>query len=175
MARTPITALLLGFALVLSGCAARSTEPTQGTTFVRIERTACFGSCPVYTLTIYATGFVKFEGQQYVKSLGIFTDQIQPSVVATIFAKAEAIGFWSLADSYRASREVVKDGNTVLLLPPTDLPTCYVTVSLDGRTKRIQDYWNAPEGLHELEQLIDNVGGVSRWVKTVPANNATTP
>ena len=33
-----------------------------------------------------------------------------------------------------------------------------------GRSKRIEDYVGAPEGLSELEQLIDEVARTKQWV-----------
>ena len=31
-------------------------------------------------------------------------------------------------------------------------------------TKRVEDYFGAPERLHGLEELIENVANISRWV-----------
>lgn len=37
-------------------------------TVITLERTGCFGSCPIYKLTIVADGSVAFEGRDYVRS-----------------------------------------------------------------------------------------------------------
>jgi hypothetical protein len=47
----------------------------------------------------------------------------------------------------------------------TDLPTTFVTITADGQTKRIEDYFSAPRELKELENLIDEVGRTQRWLK----------
>ena len=42
----------------------------QDSLFVTLERTPCFGKCPVYTVSIYNKGFVRFIGKKDVEPLG---------------------------------------------------------------------------------------------------------
>jgi hypothetical protein len=46
----------------------------------------------------------------------------------------------------------------------TDLPTKFVTVTLNGRTKKVEDYVAAPDSLAEFEREIDVAAGTKRWV-----------
>jgi hypothetical protein len=46
----------------------------------------------------------------------------------------------------------------------TDLPATFVTVTRDGRTKRVEDYVGAPEGLETLERQIDAAAVTKRWI-----------
>jgi hypothetical protein len=47
----------------------------------------------------------------------------------------------------------------------TDLPTAFVTVTHSGRSKRVEDYIGAPQGLKELEQQIDETARTQRWIR----------
>jgi hypothetical protein len=126
---------------------------------VRLERTACFGECPVYTVTIDGRGNVRYEGTRFVRVEGRQSDRIPVSRVAAILAAAEQIGFFELRDQYRVVEN--RDGSSTIV---TDLPSTFVTISRDGRTKRIEDYFGAPEGLKQLERQIDETARTKRWI-----------
>jgi hypothetical protein len=127
---------------------------------IGLERTSCFGQCPVYTVTIDAKGNVIYEGSRFVRVEGRQTDRVPLSRVAALLATTERIGFFDLRDQYRTIRSA--DGSEAMV---TDLPTAYVTVTRGGRSKRIEDYFGAPEGLKQLEQQIDETAGTRRWIR----------
>jgi hypothetical protein len=127
---------------------------------IKLERTSCFGECPVYTVSIDARGNVRYEGAQFVRVEGRQTDRIPVSRVAALLETAERIGFFELRDQYRYIRN--PDGTETIV---TDLPTAFVTVTRAGRTKRIEDYVGAPRGLKELEQQIDETARTKRWIR----------
>ena len=127
---------------------------------IKLERTECYGECPVYSVSIDARGNVTYEGTKFVWVLRRQTDRIQVSRVATLLATAERIGFFDLHDNYNTISN--PDGTWTFL---TDLPTAFVTVTRGGRSKRVRDYLGAPEALKELEHLIDDTAGTKRWIR----------
>lgn len=151
--KTSLATLLLFF--VTCRLAAADERPLS----ISLERTGCFGSCPSYVLTILADGGVTFEGRQDVKSKGVFRKKLAPAKLAPIFQKIEEIHFWELEDSYRTKKN--PDGSISMI---TDLPTRYVTVQSSTKSKRVEDYYGAPPGIHELERLMDEIAGVSEWI-----------
>ena len=48
-------------------------------TQIRLQRTSCLGSCPIYTVTIDARGMVIYEGEEFVRATGRHTAQIAPA------------------------------------------------------------------------------------------------
>ena len=108
---------------------------------IKLERTACFGECPVYTVTIDARGNVSYEGARFVRVEGRQTDRIPLSRVVSILETAERIGFFRLRDEYRVIQN--PDGSSTIV---TDLPAVFVTITRAGRSKRIEDYFGAPDG-----------------------------
>jgi uncharacterized protein DUF6438 len=159
MRNTPLSlALTLAIALAAGPALAQSPEvPTDA--FIRLQRTQCYGPCPVYTVTIDGTGKVTYEGERSVRVVGRRTARINTSTVARLLATAQRIRFFEMRDAYRVIEN--PDGSRSLV---TDLPTTFVTVSANGRTKRVEDYVAAPDSLAEFERAIDTAAGIKRWV-----------
>jgi hypothetical protein len=124
---------------------------------ISLQRTSCLGSCPIYTVTIDARGMVTYEGEQFVRVVGRRTAQIDTSIVAGLLARAERIRFFEMRDAYRVIQN--PDGTATSV---TDLPTRFVTVTMNGRTKRVEDYVAAPDSLAEFEREIDGAPGTKR-------------
>jgi hypothetical protein len=148
LARATVVALIVA---VLPRVGVAQTGPIPADFLIKLERTACFGGCPVYSVTIDAQGNVTYKGIRFVRVEGEQTDRIPIPTVAALLATAQRVGFFDLLDSYRA--------------PISDLPTTYVTITANGRTKRVEDYFRAPAGLKELEREIDEAARTARWVR----------
>ena len=80
------------------------TQSTPEDFSVRLERTSCFGDCPVYTVTIDAAGTVTYDGRDHVRVTGRQTWQISMSAVSTLMAAVDRSGFSDLRDAYRTIR-----------------------------------------------------------------------
>jgi hypothetical protein len=127
---------------------------------ITLERTSCFGECPVYSVSIDAKGNVTYEGTRFVRVEGRQTDRIPVSRVAALLETADRIRFFELNDRYRTIRN--PDGTETMV---TDLPTTFVTITRAGRSRRVEDYVGAPQSLKELEQQIDEAARTTRWIR----------
>jgi hypothetical protein len=125
-------------------------QPPPSDVVVKLERTPCFGGCPVYTVSIDRGGNVTYEGKQAVRVKGRQVERIQASRVAALLETAERIGFFDFLDQYHS-------------MP--DLPSTIVTIVRDGRSKRVVDYIGAPSELKDLEEQIDEIAGTKRWTR----------
>jgi hypothetical protein len=117
---------------------------------ITLERTACFGACPVYSLRITTDGRIEYEGRRFVRVVGKATARVPPEAVSELVAEFERIHYFDLEDKYTA--------------PITDLPTTTTTIRIGSRFKQVVDYFGAPAALTSLEQRIDEVAGSKRWV-----------
>lgn len=121
---------------------------------IRLARGACFGFCPVYTVTITDEGAVRYEGRNHVDAVGVRTATIPAADVARLVARFDEVGFDRLQDAYRSQA--------------TDLPTFTVSITRNGRTKTVVDYGGVSAGLpravRDLEDEIDRVAGTAQWV-----------
>jgi hypothetical protein len=76
-----------------------------------------------------------------------------------LLATADSIRFFEMRDAYRVIEN--PDGTATSV---TDLPTKFVSVTVNGRTKKVEDYVAAPDSLGEFEREIDTAAGTKRWV-----------
>jgi hypothetical protein len=157
----PSAKFTLPFAVALAIIGASRTQ-AQGVppdTVIRLQRTECLGECPIYTVTIDARGTVTYEGEKFVRVIGRRTVHVDPSAVATLLKRAEQIRFFDLRDVYRVIQNA--DGSMMTM---TDGPTTFVTITANGRSKRVEDYLDAPASLVQFEREIDSVAGTKRWL-----------
>jgi hypothetical protein len=157
-------ALLLG----LVSCAPRkaasppaedSTAPVAVKPAITLERTACFGSCPVYRLWVSPTGEVTYDGKAHVRRLGTATGKIPQQQLDRLLTELEKAGYFSFANRYTVNEPAC--GRYA-----TDLPSVISSATLRGRTKRIEHDYGcgaAPGALVVLERRIDEVVGSGRW------------
>ncbi len=155
--------LLVGCTPAQNGSARQ--EDTRGPTVdaasrVTMERGPCFGTCPVYRVGLAADGSVTFEGIRFVEHTGSATTTIAPESVATLLRSLEADGFFSLAERYTYGEKACGAYHT-------DAPRVVLTVQLDGRTRTVEhDHGcaEAPAALRAMQERVDSVAGVARWV-----------
>lgn len=128
-------------------------------TTITLERTSCFGLCPVYQLTIHRSGKVEYEGKAHVWEEGQRTGRISGKNFETLAKKIDEINFFNLKDRYDGKNP---DGSGVTV---TDLPTTRTSITRGNRTKTVENYFRGPKGLKELEDLIDELTKSAEWVR----------
>ena len=135
---------------------------------VTLERTACFGACPVYKLTITADGTVTFEGYENVAMKGIVKDRISEETLRQLLSEFEKVAYFSLRDTYDGS----EDG---CARHATDMPSAKTSIQINGRNKAVSHYLGClmqgdefriyPQELVRLENKIDEIVESKRWIK----------
>lgn len=118
---------------------------------ITLERTACFGTCPAYYVTLYGNGTVTYEGESFVAVKGMQKSQVDPQAVKGLVDEFYNAGFFSLRDRYEQS--------------VTDLPSQTTSITIDGVTKTVYRYGFEPQKLAALEDKIDQVAETAKWVK----------
>lgn len=91
--------------------------------------------------------------------LGRHTGNIAPSTVARLLATIERIRFFDLRDAYRYIEH--PDGTRTMI---DDLATTIITVTVNGRTRRVESYFGAPASVAALQREIDEAAGTKRWI-----------
>ena len=127
---------------------------------VRLERTACLGGCPVYSVALGGDGSVRYEGREHVERVGTATAKVAPAAVQAIVDAAREAGFFTMADRYAY-------GEPTCPLYTADSPRAFISITAGARTKRIEhDYGceNGPVALVALAKRIDAVAGAERWL-----------
>jgi Domain of unknown function (DUF6438) len=153
----------------IPGCAPRSSAAPADTSRVQanaapthavvLERSPCFGSCPVYTVAAAPDGQVSYQGRAHVRQLGTAVAQIPRERLNALLNELDRAGFFGFAARY-------VQGEPACGRYATDSPSATTTVTYRGRSKTIvHDYGcgSAPGALVVLERRIDEVLGTGRW------------
>jgi len=124
---------------------------------VTLQRTQCYGGCPVYTLTVSGDGTVVYDGTADVKYIGKDTSRITAAEVRSLSEAIERSRFFSLPDSLKCGEYM------------TDNPSAIVTIDIGTARKRVDHYqgcrkFEGEEELYALERAIDSIAGSARWV-----------
>ena len=153
---------------LLSACAPRNAGSSaadnteareQVAPVITLERTACFGSCPVYRLSVTADGAVGYEGKAHVRQLGPASGRVDARRVNALLSEIERAGYFSFANRYTPAEPACGRYTT-------DSPSALTSVQIRGRTKHIEHDYGcgaAPGALVVLERRIDEVLGSGQW------------
>ena len=129
---------------------------------VRFERTACYGSCPAYTLTIHGDGRLQYFGKAHVKETGTREGRMDTDKIKSLLSEFSNANFMEIEEKY----SVEKCRGRFC----TDLPTATTEISIKGVTHRVTHYYGcgaAPKSLFALESAIDKLANSEQWTGDV--------
>lgn len=119
--------------------------------YFMIERTACYGTCPVYRLTIYQDGTATYEGRRFAKREGLYSGKVDAALMKALTDAAEEKGIYGMDDVYDK--------------PVTDLPSVIIRVHPDHRDKRVVGRVGAPQAFRDLAQEVEALLADVEWTK----------
>ncbi len=119
----------------------QKTKEVNKELIISLERTPCYGTCPIYKMEVFSDGSAFFHGERFVDKIGDFQFTVSKKTIDYILKRAEEIGFFEMEDIYT--------GNI------TDLPKTITFIKSEKGEKKIIDYYNAPKILKEFESLVD--------------------
>ena len=135
---------------------------------ITLERTECFGSCPVYKISLFKNGKVIFEGKKFVAKKGkheYFVDTAIVNKLINDFLDAKYFSFKS--EYYEKVTRTYKDKNGDTLSDiemVTDLPTTVTTFRYNDKFHKVRDYYGAPISLSKLENKIDKLLKSNKYI-----------
>ena len=126
-------------------------QPKHRVTEVGIERTACHGTCPIYTFILKADGTVRYVGEEHVRRKGTHTGQISTWQFNRLAEFAVESGYLNMDSTY--------DLPTI-----ADLHTTYTSVVVGDKRKLIRNYGDlGPTNLWAFQQAIDSLLAEVQW------------
>lgn len=126
---------------------------------VSLERGACFGTCPMYTVTVGTDGAVRFKGTRFVSDTTEQKTKVAPESVAGLRRQIDGAGFSALPNYV--------NGEQACGRWHTDAPRVTMTVTDGDKTHTvIHDYGcsDVPPILKTLEQAVDSVAQTAQWM-----------
>ncbi len=130
---------------------------------ITLARSRCYGTCPDYRVSLSTDKGIVFVGNAFVAAKEEQTDRIDPQAVRDLAKRFLAADFYSMDSSYHAM--------------VTDNPFYELSISIDGRTKKISDYVGPQVGMpaiiRDLEDEVDTVARTERWIKRATPTSST--
>ena len=119
-------------------------------TEIALERTPCFGTCPVDRVVLRSDGTASYIGTRHVKLRGTYLGKVGRGDFDELARLVVDKGFFALEDRYEA--------------PITCLPSRITTVRRGDGTKSVRDYGKAgPDRLRDVEDRIIELMGKIEW------------
>lgn len=122
-------------------------------TSITLRRGACFGTCPIYEVTLNADGTATWDGERFVDLLGQYEGEVDLNDYRRLAAFVLRAGFLDWKPEYVAD--------------VTDLPDYIVTVEAGGQTKSVrQNGVDEPPDFWVIAALVDHLAGAINWTTT---------
>ncbi|MGB0177466.1 MAG: DUF6438 domain-containing protein [Owenweeksia sp.] len=143
--------ILLGISALslLAGCAS-STNATalkkRGTEFTfEVSTSPCFGSCPVYDMSIKESGLAVFNGKKFPDTKGDIFKSLPDEEMDSLRSVLAGSGLFEMDSVY-------DDPNI------TDLPGTTLTLTLgNGSSKTVRGRYNTPESFDEIKAFVERL------------------
>ena len=120
--------------------------------YFSLERTACFGSCPTYKVTIYQDGNAVYEGRRFAVREGRYVGQVDAATMKQLYDAADGVGFFGMDEKYDR--------------PVTDLPSVIIRVHANGKDKQVVGRVGPPQGFKDLAQEAERILDGVEWTRT---------
>jgi hypothetical protein len=131
---------------------------------IKLERTACFGTCPDYQLAVKSNGIITFKGGTFTKTKGLTTGKITSTDLKQIISEFEKTKFFELRNSYSE----YSDGCGEVA---TDSPSEIISIQINGKKKTVSHYFgcrdvkgNVLERIISLGKKIDELTNSRKWM-----------
>lgn len=127
-----------------------TTEDPSDSLFASLARGFCFGTCPVYEVKIYKSGFATYEGKANTDMIGTFTARFSKEQLASLTKVAKQINYASFEDVY--------DNPNI-----TDLPEHTSSIVIEGKRKQVKRRIGHPQSILVFEKQIDELVSEAQW------------
>jgi hypothetical protein len=142
--------LAVSFLIILLSCKTSQVNIDKSL-MIYFEKTACYGKCPQYKLSIAGDGKCSLLGIKNTNNIGSFEKQLSPEETKALFADFEKIQFDTLKEKY--------------LSQATDLPFTIYKLTKNNQTRSVTSQQGKPECLDELNAKLSSIAIDENWIK----------
>lgn len=86
--------------VLLLGTSCNSYKKKYRESSVSLESTPCFGSCPVYDLTIFGNGDAVLNNKEFANPPGTFSAKADPKLINDLFKSFKKLDWDTVKDEY---------------------------------------------------------------------------
>jgi len=140
----------VAFALLLTGCSV--CKPVSKKSTIVYNRTACYGTCPIYELTIDGRGNAVLIGERFTDKIGTWEKSLSKNTYQNLFKSFEEVRWSDLDAEYPAY--------------VSDLPSTVFRYQNKKLDKEVIVTGEHPEVLDDLSALLNAIVASEGWTKT---------
>lgn len=118
--------------------------------FAYISKGYCFGTCPVYEMWIYNSGFVEYKGRANTPLIGKHITTIKKDQMIEFIDMANEVNYMTLSDEY--------DNPHI-----SDLPETKTSLVMNGKRKSMRRRYGFPRSVLKFEDLFSNLIASEKW------------
>lgn len=121
---------------------------------ITMQKGSCFGSCPVYSMSIDKMGYATYDGERFTDKMGKHGMQIAPDkfqAIASAFAEANLATF---DDEYPSNI--------------ADLPNATIAYVNNSFSKRISGKEERPQKVKDLQSMLEEIAQMDGWISLEP-------
>lgn len=119
---------------------------------------SCFGTCPIYTLSIYEGGKAVLKAGKFIKPEGTSEKMLDASTYGEIEQAFAKSAFFSYPDTFPS------------MIP--DLPSIWISYNDGTQEKTIYGKEDRPDDIIALQEMLHAVAKGPGWISTKPAKKA---
>jgi hypothetical protein len=129
------------------------SDPQKASPVIVYSKGPCFGKCPIFTMTIYNTGLVKYYGRRYTTKNGKHEKMLDKKSYTDLVNSFRKNRFWRFDDTYG--------------MDLVDAPTTTISFSDKDKVKTIKGKSQFPDKLIELMVKLDTIANSNEgWIMT---------
>ena len=118
--------------------------------YLKIKRTGCFGTCPIYEMTLFEDGSAKYYGRRFVEVTGEAQYSFEKSRIEELFLRAARLDFKSLQPVY--DNPMISDMESIF-------------IEYNGVPIKVRYKVDVPKALLELISDMHGCAKDAQWVK----------
>ena len=131
------------------GIIPKNTNLNELTKVIEMSKGPCYGSCPIFTITVYDNGAVTYKGERFTNKNGLSIKILSKSKRQSLLSEFADADLWQYRDVYRSQ------------IP--DLQTVTLTYYDEGDIKSIVGRDGRPSIVLRLEKMLDEIADSDDW------------
>jgi hypothetical protein len=135
--------IVLLIVLAFSACAQKNINGAKTISYMRYERTACFGRCPAYMVEVYKNGTIRYTGRQFTEYTGVYERNIGTKKAQSILKKYATTRVDTCKEMYENN------------IP--DMPGLMYVFTIGGKNKEILNAGFGPRFLETFAGEVDQI------------------
>ncbi len=130
-----------------------AVDPDVPRVLASLQKTPCFGRCPVFEVRVYSDGKAVYNGQRFTDRKGIYEASVSKEALSALLEEVAALNPDALSEEYpRNGRKI------------PDLPSTIVYINTGTVEKKIANNHDAPQALLDFERYFLDWIELLNWV-----------